>query len=204
MRIRSLAVLLFLLARTVCWHPLSALAAAPEASSAPVPEALPSCVRPRMMVNRAWMLFFDRHSADLGDRARRSLDGLVAAQRRGDYLLVLLRGFLDASETGPEDSGLARRRAEAATDYLAQQGIGREQAWAEASEVNGQLVPTDPGVPEPQNRRVEMHPIGIDGAAARVERQRCVAWVRQTCIGKGQVSPQCNTALDRLGNDEFP
>ena len=100
-------------------------------------------------------VFFDWGKGELSTDATAILDG-VAAQYRAAPGPMLIDGHSDRS--GPAGGTLlsSRKRAEIARDYLAAQGVPasamRVRAYGEASPI----IPTEDGVREVQNRRVEI------------------------------------------------
>ena len=99
-------------------------------------------------------VFFDWNSAKLSGESLATLDAVVAA-RVGDARIDLA-AFSDRS--GPRRASLvmARRRAEAARDYLLSKGVAGDRIGIRAYGASHLLIATERGVREAQNRRVDI------------------------------------------------
>ena len=69
---------------------------------------------------------------------------------------IEVNGYTDTSGTPTYNKGLATRRAEAVSAQLMKNGIKKEEIVVMSYGDTHPLVPTGPGVREPQNRRVEI------------------------------------------------
>jgi len=100
-------------------------------------------------------LHFDFDRAELRPEGRAILDRWGEMLRRNRFLRIEVHGHTDA--IGPEgyNAGLSQRRAEAAFDYLMDQGVQPDRMWKSA---HGSLQPAasnDSDSGRARNRRVE-------------------------------------------------
>ena len=108
--------------------------------------------------SRGWpLLFFDRDSAEPSTR-QRDLIADAVERLAADRATIRIDLHAHADRSGPPDHNqrLSRRRAEAVAAELVRSGIRREHIVVRASGEELPMVPTRDGVPEPQNRRVEI------------------------------------------------
>lgn len=101
-------------------------------------------------------LFFDWSKPELTRDAETILDEVVADYRRAKPGRVDVAGHSDRS--GPERVNVlaSRRRAEAVRSYLVARGIPAGAITVAAHGESRPIVPTEDGVREAQNRRVEI------------------------------------------------
>jgi outer membrane protein OmpA-like peptidoglycan-associated protein len=103
--------------------------------------------------NRTYLVFFDWDRADLTPRARQIV---AQAAAQAGPTRIQVSGYTDLSGTPAYNQRLSLRRATTVAAELVQDGVPRTQiAIAGRGEANP-LIPTAPGVREPQNRRVEI------------------------------------------------
>jgi outer membrane protein OmpA-like peptidoglycan-associated protein len=104
------------------------------------------------------LVFFDWGKAEISRDSAAVLDNVLAEFRRAPptTVRVELRGHSDRS--GPEwaNRRASRRRAEAVRDWLVERGIPRRSIDVLADGESRMIVPTEDGVREAQNRRVEI------------------------------------------------
>ena len=118
---------------------------APAAVPAPVPAAA-----------RTYLVFFDWDRADLTDRARQIIAEAAQATSRVQVTRIEVNGNTDTTGTARYNQGLSERRANAVANELVRLGVPRQAITAQGFGFTRLLVPTGPGVREPQNRRVEI------------------------------------------------
>ncbi|WP_376099312.1 OmpA family protein [Roseomonas sp. CCTCC AB2023176] len=101
------------------------------------------------------LFFFDWNSIALSERSMQFADEavLILANRPGSARIEMA-GHSDLSE--PEAEGLSRRRVEAVAAAISARGVSRSRLRLVAFGATRPLVPTGVGIPEPQNRRVEL------------------------------------------------
>lgn len=100
-------------------------------------------------------VFFDWGKGELSGDATATLDG-VAARYAAAPGPMLIDGHSDRS--GPAGPNLlsSRKRAEIARDYLVAHGIPASAMRVRAYGESSPIIPTEDGVREVQNRRVEI------------------------------------------------
>lgn len=107
----------------------------------------------------SFMIFFDYGSADLNSPRQKStleqFQRVVALQLPRKCTSVTVRGMTDTAEAATPDKRLGRARAEAVRDAMVRAGYPKEDIKIDSFEGTNLLVPTEPSVREPQNRRVE-------------------------------------------------
>jgi len=105
---------------------------------------------------RAYRVFFDLDSAALTPIAESILEQLASNAKDGEVIRIEATGHADASGTQSHNMALSKSRAVQVKAALVRMGVPPDQiviAWKGETEL---LVPTDDGVPEQQNRRVEI------------------------------------------------
>ena len=119
-------------------------ATAPSPAPAPVAEA------------RTYLVFFDWDSATLSNRARSIIRDAAANAARVQTTRIEVSGHADLSGKRPYNQRLSARRAEVVAAELVKEGVQKDAITIRAFGDSKPLVPTGPGVREPQNRRVEI------------------------------------------------
>jgi len=117
---------------------------APAVAPAPVPPA------------RSFLVFFDWDKYNLSDRARAVIKDAAATSKTVQHTRIEVNGYADTSGTPKYNMGLSMRRAQAVAAELVRDGVGKNEIAIKAFGDTVLLVPTGPGVREPQNRRVEI------------------------------------------------
>ena len=119
--------------------------------AAPVaPAAVPSAMA------RSYLVFFDWDKANLSDRARGIVKDAATAAATVAHTRIDVNGNADTSGSHVYNQGLSMRRAQAVAAELVKDGVAKTDIVITASGDTHPLVPTGPGVREPQNRRVEI------------------------------------------------
>ncbi len=116
---------------------------APAAAPAPAPA-------------RSYLVFFDWDKATLSDRARGIIKEAADNSTRVQYTRIEVNGYTDTSGTPRYNQGLSVRRAQAVQAELVRDGVPANAITIQGFGDTHLLVPTGPGVREPQNRRVEI------------------------------------------------
>jgi OOP family OmpA-OmpF porin len=119
----------------------------PPPAPAPVPVAAPA---------RSYLVFFDWDRANLTERARQIIREAADNSTRVQYTTIEVNGYTDTSGTPRYNQGLSIRRAQAVAAELVRDGVPRQAISIQGFGETHLLVPTGPGVREPQNRRVEI------------------------------------------------
>ena len=118
---------------------------APAAAAAPAPAPA-----------RSYLVFFDWDKATLTDRARQIIKQAADNSTRVQYTRIEVNGYTDTSGTAKYNQGLSVRRAQAVQAELVRDGVPKNVISIQGFGDTHLLVPTGPGVREPQNRRVEI------------------------------------------------
>jgi OmpA-OmpF porin, OOP family len=116
---------------------------APVAAPAPAPA-------------RSYLVFFDWDKATLSDRARQIIREAAENSTHVQYTRIEVNGYTDTSGTSQYNMGLSIRRARAVAAELVADGVPQSAISIQGFGETHLLVPTGPGVREPQNRRVEI------------------------------------------------
>ncbi|HXT81067.1 MAG TPA: OmpA family protein [Acetobacteraceae bacterium] len=124
----------------------------PEAAPvAPAPAAVPAAA-----AARSYLVFFDWDKATLTDRARQIISEAASNSTKVQYTRIEVNGYTDTSGTPRYNQGLSVRRAQAVAAELVKDGVPKTAISIQGFGETHLLVPTGPGVREPQNRRVEI------------------------------------------------
>ena len=115
--------------------------------------AAPAAVAP---AGKSFLIFFDWDKSTLTDRARAILKEAAAASKTVRHTTVEVNGYADTSGNPQYNRGLSMRRAQTAAAELVRNGVAKAEIAIKAFGDTVLLVPTGPGVREPQNRRVEL------------------------------------------------
>jgi outer membrane protein OmpA-like peptidoglycan-associated protein len=121
----------------------------------PPPPPAPAAV-PAQAPTRSYLVFFDWDKATLTDRARQIIREAAENSTRVQYTRIEVNGYTDTSGTPKYNQGLSVRRAQAVAAELVKNGVPRNAISIQGFGDTHLLVPTGPGVREPQNRRVEI------------------------------------------------
>jgi OOP family OmpA-OmpF porin len=119
----------------------------PPPAPAPAPAAAPA---------RSYLVFFDWDKATLTDRARQIIHEAADNSTHVQYTRIEVNGYTDTSGTPQYNMGLSVRRANAVKAELIKDGVPANAITTQGFGETHLLVPTGPGVREPQNRRVEI------------------------------------------------
>jgi len=124
---------------------------APPVPNAPAPAAVPA-----QAPARSYLVFFDWDKATLTDRAREIIKQAADNSTHVQYTRIEVNGYTDTSGTPQYNQGLSIRRAKAVQAELIKDGVPGNAITIQGFGETHLLVPTGPGVREPQNRRVEI------------------------------------------------
>jgi outer membrane protein OmpA-like peptidoglycan-associated protein len=124
----------------------------PLAQAPPPPEPAPPPPAPRA-APQMFVLFFDFDRADLSDEARAIVREAVTAARRQGEVRVVVTGHTDTVGSRAYNQRLSERRALAVKNEMVRDGFSEEEITTVGRNFSDPLVPTGPGVREPQNRR---------------------------------------------------
>ena len=129
--------------------------AMPSMSRPPTPLPLDT-VGPAPAAARSYMVSFDWDKATLTDRARQIIREAADNSTKVQYTRIEVNGYTDTSGTPKYNQGLSVRRARAVQAELVKDGVPENAITIQGFGDTNLLVPTGPGVREPQNRRVEI------------------------------------------------
>jgi outer membrane protein OmpA-like peptidoglycan-associated protein len=101
-------------------------------------------------------VFFDWDRADLSERARQIVAEAAAASTKVPTTRIDVNGYTDLSGSPAYNQRLSVRRAESVEAELVRDGVPKDEIVIRGYGESDPLVPTAPGVREPQNRRVEI------------------------------------------------
>lgn len=124
--------------------------------AAPAPVAPAPAAVPAAAAARSYLVFFDWDKATLTDRARQIISEAAANSTKVQYTRIEVNGYTDTSGTPRYNQGLSVRRAQAVAAELVKDGVPKSAISIQGFGETHLLVPTGPGVREPQNRRVEI------------------------------------------------
>jgi outer membrane protein OmpA-like peptidoglycan-associated protein len=124
---------------------------APAPAPAPAPMAAPA---PEPA--RSYLVFFDWDKATLTTRAQQIIREAADNSTKVKYTQIQVNGYTDTSGTPQYNQGLSIRRAQAVAAELVKDGVPQGSISIQGFGETHLLVPTGPGVREPQNRRVEI------------------------------------------------
>ena len=125
-------------------------------NQAPPPVVVQPAPVPSQQVARTYLVFFDWDRADLTDRARQIIAEAARATTQVQVTRIEGDGNTDTTGTARYNQGLSVRRAENVAAELVRLGVPRSAITTQGFGFSRLLVPTGPGVREPQNRRVEI------------------------------------------------
>ena len=103
-----------------------------------------------------FFLFFDWAKPDINRDAAAVLDQAASAYRHKPGARLRIAGYTDRSGSASYNQLASRRRAEAVRAELARRGIPASAMSVAAFGEGRPIVPTEDGVRELQNRRVEI------------------------------------------------
>lgn len=126
----------------------------PSVTGAPYPS--PVVPAPQAQVSRMYLIFFDFDRADLTPRARDIVAEAVRNSGRIPHTRIEVSGHADRSGDTAYNLRLGQARAEAVAAEMGRWGVPRSVMDIHSYGDSRPLVPTEAGVREPQNRRVEI------------------------------------------------
>ncbi len=124
----------------------------------PPPPAPPPAQQaaPPVAPTSTYLVFFDWDRADLTARARQIVAQAAQASTHVQSTRIEVNGYTDLSGTAAYNQRLSVRRAQSVEAELVRDGVNRSEISIHGYGESNPLVPTAPGVREPQNRRVEI------------------------------------------------
>ncbi len=125
------------------------------APMAPAPAPAPMAA-PAPAPAKTYLVFFDWNKYDLTPRATQIIAEAASDSKTTKVTKITVSGYTDTSGTPTYNQGLSVRRAKAVAVKLMADGVPASEISIFAYGETHLLVPTGPGVREPQNRRVEI------------------------------------------------
>jgi outer membrane protein OmpA-like peptidoglycan-associated protein len=105
---------------------------------------------------KTYLVFFDWDKADVTPKAAAIIAQAATDSKTQAVTTIAVNGYTDTSGTAVYNQGLSVRRAKAVEAELVADGVPETEITAQGFGATDLLVPTGPGVREPQNRRVEI------------------------------------------------
>jgi outer membrane protein OmpA-like peptidoglycan-associated protein len=105
---------------------------------------------------KTYLVFFDWDKYNLTPRATQIIAEAASDSKTTSTTTIDVSGYTDTSGTPTYNQGLSERRAKAVAAKLVSDGVPASEISIHAYGETHLLVPTGPGVREPQNRRVEI------------------------------------------------
>jgi outer membrane protein OmpA-like peptidoglycan-associated protein len=105
---------------------------------------------------KTYLVFFDWDKYSLTPRATQIIAEAASDSKTTATTTINVSGYTDTSGTPTYNQGLSERRAKAVAAKLVMDGVPASEISIHAYGETHLLVPTGPGVREPQNRRVEI------------------------------------------------
>jgi opacity protein-like surface antigen len=102
---------------------------------------------------KTFIVFFDFDKSNLTAEAQSVVTEAVAAAKSNGWVKVMVTGHTDTVGSDTYNQALSERRAEAVKDEMVRQGMSAGDITTQGKSFHDPLVPTGPGVREPQNRR---------------------------------------------------
>ena len=128
------------------------LGEAPPPPPPPAPPPPPPAPPPPPPV-KTFIVFFDFDKSNLTAEAQSVVEEAVKTAKTNGAVKVLITGHTDTVGSDSYNQGLSVRRAETVKDEMVHEGMDGGSISIEGKSFHDPLVPTGPGVREPQNRR---------------------------------------------------
>jgi outer membrane protein OmpA-like peptidoglycan-associated protein len=129
------------------------LGSSPPPPPAPTPAPVAA---PAPAPAKTYLVFFDWDKADITPKAASIIAQAAADSKTESVTTIAVNGYTDTSGTPVYNQGLSERRAKAVAAQLVADGVAASEITARGFGDTDLLVPTGPGIREPQNRRVQI------------------------------------------------
>jgi OmpA family len=127
----------------------------PPPSSPPPPTPAPVAA-PAPAPAKTYLVFFDWDKTALTPRATQIIAEAASDSHTNQVTTIDVSGYTDTSGSAVYNQGLSVRRGQAVAAQLVSDGVSASEISVQGFGDTHLLVPTGPGVREPQNRRVEI------------------------------------------------
>jgi len=104
-------------------------------------------------VVKTFIVFFDFDKSNLTEKAQEVVAEAVKTAKANGMVKVLVTGHTDTVGSDRYNQALSERRAQSVKDEMVREGMDGGTISIEGKSFHDPLVPTGPGVREPQNRR---------------------------------------------------
>ena len=137
---------------------MTAIAAVEAAATKVVTEEVvpPAAAVPAESYPEKFLVFFDFDRATVTSEGLAVVESANAAANGKPFKHIIATGHADKSGGDSYNMALSQRRANAVKSALGKQGLSADSIETAARGESEPLVPTDDGIREPQNRRVEI------------------------------------------------
>ena len=122
----------------------------PPPVAPPPPPPPPPAVVPAV---KTFIVFFDFDKSNLTEKAQEVVAEAVRVAKANGFVKVLVTGHTDTVGSDSYNQALSIRRAQSVKDEMVREGLDANGIAIEGKSFHDPLVPTGPGVREPQNRR---------------------------------------------------
>jgi outer membrane protein OmpA-like peptidoglycan-associated protein len=102
---------------------------------------------------KTFIVFFDFDKSNLTEKAVEVVQEAVKTAKANGMVRVLVTGHTDTVGSDRYNQALSERRANSVKDEMVREGMDGSTISIEGKSFHDPLVPTGPGVREPQNRR---------------------------------------------------
>jgi outer membrane protein OmpA-like peptidoglycan-associated protein len=102
---------------------------------------------------KTFIVFFDFDKSNLTEKAQEVVAEAVKAAKTQGMVHVMVTGHTDTVGSDEYNQALSVRRAQSVKDEMVREGLDESTIAIEGKSFHDPLVPTGPGVREPQNRR---------------------------------------------------
>jgi outer membrane protein OmpA-like peptidoglycan-associated protein len=126
----------------------------PAPTEQPLSQPVGSPPQPLQPPVKTYIVYFDFGKADLTPEAQADIAEAVKTAKANGFTRVYVTGNTDTVGSDRLNQVLSAARAESAKDEMVREGLDSSGISIEGKSFHDPLVPTGPGVREPQNRRV--------------------------------------------------
>ncbi len=120
---------------------------------------------------KTFIVFFDFDKSNLTDKAQEVVAEAVKTAKANGMVKVMVTGHTDTVGSDGYNQALSERRANSVKDEMVREGMDGSTIAIEGKSFHDPLVPTGPGVREPQNRQAVID-LAADQSGRKPERKR--------------------------------